>query len=735
MSETNHIAEVALAVPLRRTFDYLLPGDLGNKKLIPGVRVDVPFGRRQHQTGIIIKIKSSSDFDKNKLKKINSIIDEQSLFKAKDIKLLHLASRYYHHPLGEVFFNAIPNKLRDANTLNTEIDPYWQLTAEGLSLDIADLQKAPNQQSLLAFFKEKNLPLKKTDLVCLEKNVRAAFSAIKKKNLIEICPENTASTTVSKSNLTLNAEQRYAAKTIKDNLHHYQCFLLDGITGSGKTEVYLETIRQCVELDKQVLLLTPEIGLTPQIVQRAEKNLGFNIQQYHSKLTDNEKLSCWQSIKKGHAPVVIGTRSAIWLPMEKPGLIIIDEEHDISYKQQDGFRYSARDIGILKAKQLNIPIILGSATPSLEILNLCEQDKCKRLTLKERAGQALTPDTHILSLKQKRMHGPISEQLITRIKEELAKENQVLLFLNRRGYATQLLCHACGWVSKCPRCNIAYTYHKERNKLICHHCDRQQSVNSCCDSCQSDELLAVGHGTERIEEILVELFPGNEVLRIDSDTTRKKSAMQNFLEKIQHGKAQILLGTQMLAKGHHFPNLSLVAVLDADRGLHSSDYRANERLAQLLIQVSGRAGREKTKGSVVIQTHHPEHEFFKDLFKSNYYTFAHGLLQERKDSHLPPYHYQALIRAEANKLNDVTNFLSAISAELSRAKSDQFIVYGPYPSPMEKKQGRYRMQVMLESPYRNILHEHITSGLIKFESHKLAKKVRWSIDIDPQELY
>lgn len=734
MNANNQILEVALPVPLRTSFDYLIPDNINKDLLHIGMRIDVPFGRRKHQAAIIIAIKDLSSVEKDKLKSIHSILDEEPIFNKQELNLLSLASRYYQHPLGEVLFNALPTKLRSAEINNNTINPYWQLSEKGAATDLESMSKAPKQQVLLNFFKTTAKPLTQNDLKELDQSVRNTFPDLKKKQLIETSASVESFYLPIESNVHLNKEQQDAVDLITQQKNQYQCFLLDGITGSGKTEVYLEVFRHYLKQKKQVLLLTPEIGLTPQVVKRAQESLGLKVYQYHSKISDGEKLECWQKAKNGQASIIVGTRSAIWLPFKNPGVIIIDEEHDLSYKQQDSFRYSARDLGILKAKQNNIPIVLGSATPSLESLNLCDNKKSKRIILTKRAANAVKPNTQLIDLRQQVMQGPLSQQLLKQIKNELDNNKQVLLFLNRRGYATQLLCHDCGWICKCPRCDIPYTYHKQRNILICHHCNKQQKLNDVCSDCHSTSLTTIGHGTERIEELLNSLFANNTVLRIDYDTTRKKSAMQEYLNRIHSGEGQILLGTQMLAKGHHFPNLSLVAVLDADRGLHSHDYRASERLAQLLVQVSGRAGRAETAGKVIIQTYNPEHMFFKDLLTLNYFDFAQKLLQERQEAELPPYHYQALLRAEANQQHDVMRFLNMASNELSSHSKDQVLVFGPFPAPMERKQGRYRMQVMLQSQSRNSLHKHISPALLKFESHNLAKKVRWSIDIDPQDI-
>jgi len=495
----------------------------------------------------------------------------------------------------------------------------------------------------------------------------------------------------------------------------------------------MSAMESVIRSGKQCLVLLPEIGLTPQQIQRFKDRFDVNLAVQHSSLSDTERTRYWQDAKTGKAKIVLGTRSAIWTPLANPGLYIIDEEHDLSYKQQDGFRYSARDILIIRATRDKVPAILGSATPSLETLYNVKKERYKHLVLPSRAGAAKPPTYRLLDIRGKKMHGPLSQKLIDEIAEHLNNKNQVLLFLNRRGYAVHLYCHQCGWKAECDRCELPYTYHKSSDRLVCHHCGSiKRNIISCPDCDES--LLLMGHGTERIEEVLTELFPKANISRIDRDTTRKKDAMNEYLEKIHSGNIDILIGTQMLAKGHHFPNVTLTGIVDADRGLFSTDFRASERLAQLFMQVSGRTGRGVKDGIVVVQTYNPEHPLFQQLIKHGYNYFSKSLLQERSHSLLPPYSYMAFLRTEAHNINDAKRFINNAAMQLNQLTKNTLSVFGPIPALIEKRSGRYRYQLIIHSSSRKSLHIHLDEWLLELENMKSSKKVRWSLDIDPQDM-
>lgn len=532
----------------------------------------------------------------------------------------------------------------------------------------------------------------------------------------------------------LNALQQQAINSIVQN-EGFKTYLLDGVTGSGKTEVYLQVIEKKLAENKQALVLVPEIGLTPQTVTRFAQRFTAPIVVLHSNLTDRERLQAWQMATGGEAAIIIGTRSAIFTPMLKPGIIILDEEHDLSFKQQSGFRYSARDLAIIRAQLEKIPVVLGSATPSLESFYNSERQRYHRLCLPKRAGIAATPNFQVLDIRNQYLEEGLSKNLLSVMTQHLQRGNQVLLFLNRRGFSSTLLCHSCGWIAQCQRCDARLTLHQQIKKLSCHHCDGQYAIPAECKNCQSKQLLTLGVGTERLEKALQKYFVDTPIIRIDRDTTRHKGAMQEKLQKIQSGQSQILIGTQMLTKGHHFPDVTLVAIIDADYYLFSNDFRASERLGQLLIQVAGRAGRAEKKGEVLIQTHHPEHPLLQLLLQQGYAALAQTLLKERQATRLPPFSYMALLRAEAVAATAPMQWLTSLEEEIHRWQEFENIqLLGPMPALMEKKAGRYRAQLFFQAKNRQPLHLFL-KRLLNYLDNLKNRKVRWSLDIDPLEIF
>ncbi len=499
--------------------------------------------------------------------------------------------------------------------------------------------------------------------------------------------------------------------------------------------MYLQAITPLLETGRQVLVLVPEIGLTPQLVERFSTRFAADIAVLHSGLNDRERLDAWRAAASGQAGIVIGTRSAVFTPLVRPGLIIIDEEHDASLKQQDGFRYSARDLAVWRARQLDIPVVLGTATPSLESLFNVQQKRYQRLHLPERAGRAIAPPLKILDLRGQPMRSLLCASLLEAIRGHLDKQGQVLLFLNRRGFAPVLLCHRCGWMAECRRCDARMTLHRHSGELRCHHCGSQRRAETVCPTCDHDDLLAVGEGTERIEQALREAFPDETILRIDRDTTRRKGSLESALADAQSGKARILLGTQMLAKGHHFPHVTLAAILDADQGLFSADFRASERMAQLIVQVAGRAGRADKPGEVVIQTHYPEHPLLHRLIAGGYPAFSEAALHERQEALLPPFASLALLRAEATRADYPREFLQRARELAEPLRSQNVQLWGPVAAPMERRAGRYRAQLMVQASQRAELQHLLKHWVPQLEKEKTARKVRWSIDVDPVDTY
>lgn len=667
MAKTPLILRVAVPVPLYGVFDYLAPIDFPLEKLQPGLRVKVPW-RRKEIVGILLDISKQAQNPALKLKATIAVIDTLPLFPSSIMSLLKFAADYYQHPIGEVFASALPTLLRQGKE-----------------------------------------------------------STYRKISLFEALPETFPL-------MVLTDAQQMAVKTVTENLNQFTSYLLYGVTGSGKTEVYLQIIAQVLAQKKQALVLVPEIGLTPQTVERFQKRFPVNIAVLHSGLTDRERHNAWLQAACGDAPIIIGTRSAIFTPMLKPGVIIIDEEHDLSFKQQDGFRYSARDLAVVRARLEKIPVMLGSATPALESLHNAQQKRYHLLSLPERAGAAVHPAIRVIDLRRQVVQHGLSQLLFDAMRRHLDQKGQVLLFLNRRGYAPTLICHECGWVAECHRCDARMTLHQKPLLLQCHHCGASRGVDKYCRDCQTTQLFPLGAGTERIEEALREHFPTTPLIRIDRDTTRLKGALEHKLASIHKGESSILIGTQMLAKGHHFPEVTLAAILNADSGLFSGDFRGPERAAQLIVQVAGRAGRVEKPGEVILQTYHPEHLLLKKLLEEDYLAFADMALAERLSAGLPPYQPLALLRAEAMQAEVALQFLREVKNNMLEASTDISLL-GPVPAPMQKRAGKHRAQLLLHARQRNTLRHHLGVLIQRLTNLKSKQRVRWTIDVDPQEMF
>ncbi|WP_174627610.1 primosomal protein N' [Candidatus Methylobacter favarea] len=732
------IFRVAVSVPVYRLFDYLAPDNFEPAAIKAGIRLEVPFGKGK-KIAFLVEVADYSELDSSKLKRVSRILDEKSLLRAKDLRLLHWASRYYHHPLGEVIGAAFPVALRQGKLAVVQTEKYYNLTESGKTVDANQLQRAPKQKSLLEKLQQEQLPLSETELSAWNKNWRPLVKPLLDKQLIQLAqPESKvmfAASLVRDDTLQLNPQQMSAVAAIKEGLGRFGVFLLEGITGSGKTEVYLQVIRAVLERGQQVLILLPEITLTPQLEERFGQRFAIAQCLSHSKLTDRERQAAWLKMQQGDCFIMLGTRSALFTPLKNPGLIILDEEHDVSFKQQEGFRFSARDVAVVRGKILNIPVLLGSATPSLESLHNVDKKHYCLLHLPERAGNAIEPVLQLLDIRNKPMQEGLSEQLIEEIKITLAKKEQVLLFLNRRGFAPTLICHGCGWVARCRRCDANLVIHYAEKMLRCHHCGHEQRLIAHCPACKTGELTALGLGTERVEKVLTELFADKTIIRLDRDSIQRKGSLEGYLQQINQGKVDIILGTQMLAKGHHFPNVTLVAILDVDSGLFSIDFRAAEKLAQMIVQVSGRAGRCEKPGKVIMQTRRPEHPLLTTLLRQDYRSFAKTALAERKEAGLPPFSHQILLRAQAVDAQMPQLFLQAIVELVRPCNKGHIQVLGPVAAPMARRAGLYRYQLLFQSAKRRELHKLFDDAVPEIEKLKQAKKVRWSLDVDPVDLY
>lgn len=531
--------------------------------------------------------------------------------------------------------------------------------------------------------------------------------------------------------LVLNSEQSDALEKIRARLDSYHCFLLYGVTGSGKTEVYLQLITDVLASGKQVLVLVPEIGLTPQLIERFSKRLSARMVVIHSHVSETKRQQAWSLAQHQQAQLVLGTRSAVFTPMPGLGLIIIDEEHDASLKQIEGVRYSARDTALVRAYRANVPIVLGSATPSLESLHNSQIGKYTLLQLQHKAVSQTPLHYHIVDIRNQKLQQGLSATSLHLMDEQLQQGNQVLVFINRRGYSPVLLCHDCGWMADCKACDTHFTLHREDKRLICHHCGISRPMLLVCPQCKGGELVPVGSGTQRIDAYLQTYFPHTSVVRVDRDTVSRKKDMDQHLARIQSGEAQLIVGTQMLAKGHHFPRLTLVVILDTDNGFHNQDFRALEHLGQLLTQVSGRAGRESHPGQVVIQTYVPQHPLLSLLVQQGYDAFSQSLLAMRQAAQLPPYTYLAMIRAQSKQAQKVLDFMHGIKQQINQ---QHLIVLGPAPAPLARKAGYHRMQLLLKASSRKALALELAMLREVLGNSKLVSGLRWNIDVDPIDL-
>jgi len=734
MIANQTILKMAVFSPLMQTFDYLLSDNISKNALQPGMRIKIPFGR-QKKVGVFLEFAKTSQIPISKLKPILKVLDSEPIFSPEIFDLCKWTADYYQYPIGEVFATALPKLLREGEA-SFDQHAVFELTKKGIDFLEENIKKKTQQMKLLCLLKNKSLQMKE---IFEEGFKERSVKRLLKFELTKTIPfKATGSGCLGKSfsvclpTFKLNGDQEKAVQEII-KANNFQAFLLAGVTGSGKTEVYFRAIEFALKSKKHVLFLVPEISLTPQTIERFKNRFNVPMAVLHSGLTDQERFKAWQQAKSGDAAIVIGTRSAIFTPIQNLGLIVIDEEHDLSFKQQSGLQYSARDLAIVRAQLEKIPVILGSATPSLESLQNIFQGRYQRLDLKKRVGDAKFPTIKLLDLRNKKLEAGLSKELLQAIKEHLDNKKQVMLFLNRRGFSPRLMCRHCGWIPVCEHCDFPFVLHRQPKKLFCHHCGLIKTVITHCSRCQSSELWEIGYGTEKLESTLQKYFPDKTILRIDRDSTRKKGSFDEMFAKVHSGEANILVGTQMLAKGHHFPALTLVAIVDADHGLYSPDFRALERLGQLLIQVAGRAGREMHEGEVYIQTFYPEHPQLRALLEKGYDAFAQTLLEERKKTSLPPFQHLVLLRAESKKPMIALEFLRKVSKQFNQNHCKGLQLLGPFPSSVEKRAGYYRAQLWIQSPNRKTLHlflEKLHQVLAKMKSQR---NVRWSLDVDPLE--
>lgn len=720
MSDVS-IVQVALALPKNCLFDYQVPNGQPMPKI--GTRVMVPV-RKQLAIGIVVKHAKQSKH--TKLKAVQENLDEQAIITTDLLKLCEWAANYYQKPVGEVIINCLPSLLKSGKPMAHSQTIYYKLTEN----KVAHAPKLGSKQTLMLNLLHTSVAIEHHQLKQYEVSTQTIQTLLDKKLITRITKDTVAINNEPKQEfLPLNAEQKKVFNAILQH-DNFAAYLLYGVTGSGKTEIYLQLAKVKLSHNQQVLVLIPEINLTPQTLLRFKQRFHQEIVVIHSNLSAKERLDAFIKVKTGIAKLVIGTRSALFTPWHDLGMIIIDEEHDNSYKQTEGFRYHARDLAIVLAKQLNIPILLASATPSAESFYNAKIQKYQLLTLLKRVNQAALPTQKILDMRScKQALSPI---LINNIHEQLADNKQVLLLLNRRGFATLMLCSNCGWGAKCPRCDLALTYHQSNNRLICHHCSHYEPLIAQCPGCRLANLKPIGIGTEQLEQILQEEFSETPILRLDSDTTKKKGSFNKYLQAINSEQPMIMLGTQLLAKGHHFPQVSLVGILGVDHAFFSSDFNATEKIAQLIVQVSGRAGRSSSSSEVFIQTLNPDNPQLQELLNADYNHYLEKLLAQRKQAQLPPFTNQALFVSESTQPMDGYQVLQAVKVILKKTANWQ--IFGPVPALHERINNKYRHHLLVEHTNKAYLTKNLHLLDSDIKGIKKKKHIKIHLDVNPISL-
>ena len=727
------IARVELDVPLTGPFDY----EVGALEVVVGALVAVPFGRRR-MVGIVTGLSKVSEFDSSRLKQVERVLPVEPL-PAATLALAQFCADYYRYPLGQVLSVALPTMLRKPD-YGKRVRSWEYLLREGVAAEL-EASINPRASGKRRLFRA----LAAGDAVDSVQarliypganrllNEWMANGWIERRAAVRTPAAVPASASSLADQPELTGEQSKAVESIGETLGQFVPWLLNGVTGSGKTEVYFSLIQQVAALGGQTLLLVPEINLTPQLEARLERRLpGLELVSLHSGLAEGDRLARWQKARSGEAAIVLGTRLAVFTPLPDLGLVIVDEEHDASFKQVEGLRYHARDLAVYVARDADVPVVLGSATPSLETYANVLEGRYREAVLKQRPG-AIAPAVEFVDVRGSSTRQGLSEAAISAMSDCLSRGEQSLIYINRRGFAPVMLCHACGWMAGCPRCSARLTLHSRSSRLKCHYCGHEETIVDACPDCGNQDLRGLGEGTQRVEDAVRASMPEARVLRVDSDSTRRRGAFERMREQIHGEQVDVLIGTQMLAKGHDFPKLTLVVVLGADHALYSSDFRAAERLFQQLMQVSGRAGRGQLAGRVLVQTEFPGHPVYTALARQDFAAFARDLLEERRASGFPPYVYQAVLRAEAHRESDMWDFLQGASRKARSLSAESVTLYDCVPAPVFRVAGRHRGQLLIQSTNRPALRQFLARWQPLLQQGK-AGAARWSIDVDPIEL-
>ena len=719
---TELCLHVAVNAPIRHGYDYLPP--TRGAMPPPGTRVRVPFGPRK-QVGVVLEIRPRPAGGPE-LKQIGSVLDEAPVIEPGVLELMAWAARYYQHPVGQVINAALPVRLRRGESAELSGTTIWQLTQDGQEADPEAHRRAPVRQALLRAFQGHEEGMTAEQLRELCRSPSAPLKALIGQGLVEArfrLPE--LPPPVVPEEVSHNPHQREAVDVLRKRLGTFSCTLLHGVTGSGKTEVYRAVIRSVLERGGQVLVIVPEIGLAPQLRDRLAHDAQTRVAVYHSECTAREQYMAWLLAQSGQADIVVGTRSAIFLPFRDLQLIVVDEEHDPSLKQQEGFRYHARDVAVYRAHQAGVPVVLGTATPSIETWRNVQTGKYQHLRLPTRAGPAVLPNTELIDLNQHPMTDGLSEPLLQALRETLDHGDQALLFLNRRGFAPVLYSPQTGEPVVCPDCQVCLTYHQPRRQLICHHCGFRQSGEQEVEQ----GAMLLGEGTQRVEDRLRVEFPDCPILRLDRDQIRGRGELERSLEQTRRGDYRIVIGTQMLCKGHDFPEVTLVGVVNIDSQLFSPRLRAPERMAQMLVQVSGRAGRRVKPGKVLLQTCLPQHPMLQQLLNESYESWLERLSARRRDLGLPPYSHWAVLRAQHKDYQKAEAFL--LDARRRMKEAAGVSVRGPAPAMMPKRAGVWRAQLLLQAASRKAL-ERCLEGWLRDPGKK--SRVNWTLDVDPLDI-
>ena len=737
---TDAIVRVAVGVPVADLFDYLPPLDPDPAQAgrpMPGERVLVSFGRGQ-RVGIVVEVGEDTDQDRGQLKHVLRRLDPNPLFGPDDLALIRWSATYYQQPLGEALLSALPARLRRPGAVLDDRVPGLCATANGLALDLRSLARAPRQRRLLELLSAEPAGVEAGRIRSLLGSFAGAFRELRAKGLAEACRLEPAPSRGDDAEPAegpaLNADQLRVVEAVLGGLGRFSASLLEGVTGSGKTEVYIRLIQAAIASGRQALVLVPEIGLTPQLRERLGRRLPGPMAVLHSALDEGERERAWHRAASGRANLVLGTRSACFVPLPRLGLIVVDEEHDVSLKQQEGYRYSARDLAVRRAQLVGCPVLLGSATPSLESLQNAHRGRYRWLRLPRRAGGARDPAVSLIDIRGQPLSAGLSPLLREHVAAQVGAGNQILLFLNRRGFAPVQTCHDCGWVGVCPHCDARLTLHLRLKRLWCHHCGWFCAAPAVCPACGGSDLRTLGIGTERLEDELKGLFPGVPLARVDRDSTRRQGALDRILAAVRRGEVLILLGTQMLAKGHDFPGVTLVGILDLDQSLYAADFRAPERTAQLIVQVAGRAGRGEREGRVILQTRHPRHPLLQSLLREGYPGFAEVALAERAAARLPPFGYLALLRADSPAPEPAMDFLRQARVLAEEWRGDRVQILGPAPAPMERRAGRHRAQLLVECGERLALQRFLGPWVGALRALPRPGALRWSVDVDPVDM-